>query len=652
MKVHAFLISLSALTLTALLAGCGSSLRTISGNGSGSGPAPTVTATALQVNGVEPGNKQEVQFSEAMDPGTINAQTFTVADSSGHVVSGVVAYDASYDIASFQPGPALQSDATYTATITTGAANAGGAHLAAPYIYTFTTTYNTTDSYNKNSPLSVNSVSPTAGATCVSATSPITITFNAAPDASTVNSTNIVVTGPGGTAIPVTMSINVTTTQVVLTPNSALPSGTISVTVQNVANLAGVAMTAPYTWSFSTACGGGGGSSGGNEFLYFGAGIEAGTPEFYGYAIDPATGVLTPVPGGPFQASVGATPSPCGEGCNLDPLADPVGRFLFYNFIQTPNQHGVGTMKVDPTTGVLTNDNVLTYVPDGTSVPGIDYISADPKGRYIYGTGVLNTPQVDLLMSIGVGADGTLSFTPGQPYQLPEGNNSVPPQAPAATDQFVFVSDPALDLEGAQQPSDIFTYTLDQSSGALTATSTAYQVGVGAGEEAITPSGKFLYIETNQLLSSGFPGPAELRGYQVNADGTLTPIAQAPIQSPQQPAIITMSPNGNFLYISGVIYPSTPGGPSTSDISAYAIDPDTGSLTLTADYTNIPSTLLTIDPAVKYVYIPESTNTTPIVYTMAGFSVNPTNGALTPLPGPATVLPTNPGIYMPIVRPQ
>jgi len=437
-------------------------------------------------------------------------------------------------------------------------------------------------------------------------------------------------------------------------PNAALPPGTISVTVQNVADLADVAMTGAYTWSFSTACsgGGGGGSGSGNEFLYFGSGVSAGTPEFYGYAIDSATGVLTPVPGSPFQASVGATPSPCGQGCNLDPLADPLGRFLFYNFIQTPNQHGVGTMKVDATTGVLTNDNVLTYAPDGTSVGDIDYVSTDPKGRYIYGTGTLNTPQVDLLMSITVGADGTLSFTPGQPYQLPEGINSVPPQAPAATDQYVFVSDPALDLEGAQQPSDIFTYTLDQSNGALTATSTAYQVGVGAGEEVITPSGKFLYIETNQLLSTGFPGPAELRGYQVNADGTLTPIAQAPIQSPQRPAIITMSPNGNFLYISGVIYPSTPGGPSAIDNSAYAIDPNTGALTLTADYTNIPSTILTIDPAVKYVYFPESTNTVPIVYTMAGFSVNPTNGALTPLPGPATVLPTNPSIYLPIVRPQ
>ena len=177
------------------------------------GAVPTVIAVGEQVNGVAPNRKQEVQFSEAMDPATINAQSFQVTDSSGKAMLGTVSYDPDFEIASFLPNPALQTGATYTATITTAAASTGGMHLASPYTYTFTTR-STTDT----SPLSVNSVSPTANATCVSATAPITITFDEAPDASTVNSTNIVVTGPGGAVIPVTMSINVTTTQVVLTP--------------------------------------------------------------------------------------------------------------------------------------------------------------------------------------------------------------------------------------------------------------------------------------------------------------------------------------------------------------------------------------------------------------------------------------------------
>lgn len=246
MKAPTVLTVLSSFAAILSLSGCGSSLVTTSANTLGA--APTVTATAVQVNGVAPNRKQEVQFSEAMDASTINARSFTVTDSSGNAVGGVVTYDADYDIASFLPNPPLQTGATYSATVSTAVASVGGAHLAKPYTYTFSTRA-TTDT----SPLSINSVSPVANATCVSTTLPITITFNEAPDASTVNSANIVVTGPNG-AIPVTMGINVTTTQVVLSPNAALPSGTISVTVQNAADLAGVKMAAPYTWSFSTAC--------------------------------------------------------------------------------------------------------------------------------------------------------------------------------------------------------------------------------------------------------------------------------------------------------------------------------------------------------------------------------------------------------------
>jgi hypothetical protein len=139
---------------------------------------------------------------------------------------------------------------------------------------------------------------------------------------------------------------------------------------------------------------------------------------------------------------------------------------------------------------------------------------------------------------------------PGQPFELPAGNNSNSPLAPAVADRFVFVSDPTLILEEAEQPSDMFTFTLDQTTGALSAISTT-QLGLGAGEQVITPSGKFLYLETASIQSNGFRGPAELAGFQVNGDGSLTPLSQAPVQSPQQPAIINMSPNGSHYGVTG-----------------------------------------------------------------------------------------------------
>jgi hypothetical protein len=252
------LVCTATLFTSLIVTGCGSSMHFTSGNAAQGAAPPSVAAVATQLNGVAPNRKQEVQFSEAMDPATINAKSFQVADSSGSPLPGSVTYDPDFETASFLPNPALQAGVSYTATITTAAASADGAHLAKAYSYSFTTRA-TTDT----SPLAVLSVSPAANASCVSATALMIVTFDETPDASTAIPGNFMVTGPGG-AIPVKLSTNVTTTQVVLTPASPLPSGTITVTVNNVADLAEVKMAAPYTWSFSTVCSGSGGGSGGN----------------------------------------------------------------------------------------------------------------------------------------------------------------------------------------------------------------------------------------------------------------------------------------------------------------------------------------------------------------------------------------------------
>ena len=91
-------VSLSTLAVAIVLSGCGSSqmgnsLAGNNGNSSQTGTPPTVAAVAVQVNGAAANRKQEVQFSEAMDPSTINAQSFTVTDSSGKPAQGTVTYD-------------------------------------------------------------------------------------------------------------------------------------------------------------------------------------------------------------------------------------------------------------------------------------------------------------------------------------------------------------------------------------------------------------------------------------------------------------------------------------------------------------------------------------------------------------------------------
>lgn len=236
-----------------LLGGCGTSTMS-SSNSSGSGGAiPTVVATGEQNNGVAPNRSQYVQFNEPMDASTINNQTLIVADSSGRPAPGAVTYNADLEIAGFKPNPALAANTAYTLTVTTGVASAQGVHMAAPYTSKFTTRAST-----DTSPIYVKSVTPAPNASCVSATTPIVITFNEGADVSTLTSGNIVITGPSGGVIPAKMGYSASTATVTLTPNAPLPSGSIMVKVSNVADAAGVMMTSAYGWSFSTTCGGGG----------------------------------------------------------------------------------------------------------------------------------------------------------------------------------------------------------------------------------------------------------------------------------------------------------------------------------------------------------------------------------------------------------
>lgn len=248
------LLSIAICAVALALSGCGSSVMSTSHTQSS--PPPTVSSAGLQTDGVAANRWLYVQFNEDMDPATINSKTIMVADSRGFAVPGNVAYFADFKTAGFQPNPALQENAAYTFTVTTGAASDQGVHLAAAYTQQFTTRASM-----DTSPLSVEKVTPSPNATCVSATTPITITFNEGVDVSTVTSANIVITGPDNATIPAKIGYNVANATVTLTPNAALPTGTITVKVSNVADAAGVVMTAPFTWSFSTACNGGGGAT-------------------------------------------------------------------------------------------------------------------------------------------------------------------------------------------------------------------------------------------------------------------------------------------------------------------------------------------------------------------------------------------------------
>jgi hypothetical protein len=137
MTLHSILSRSAAAALLLVLAACGGS-----DNGAPSTPpggptvmssTPTDGATHVALDGTI-----SATFSEAMDPNTLNTSTFTLTSGAGAIpVAGTVTYAASQVV--FLPAVQLANDASFTATVSTGAKSAGGTSLAAKRSWSFAT---------------------------------------------------------------------------------------------------------------------------------------------------------------------------------------------------------------------------------------------------------------------------------------------------------------------------------------------------------------------------------------------------------------------------------------------------------------------------------------------------------------------------------
>jgi methionine-rich copper-binding protein CopC len=101
-------------------------------------------------------------------------------------------------------------------------------------------------------PPNVVATTPAAGATGVSTTSPnVTATFSKPVQPATVS---FVLTAPNGTAVPASLNYNSTTQTEALTPSVGLAATTTyTATVSGAQDLNGIAMTSPFSWTFTTA---------------------------------------------------------------------------------------------------------------------------------------------------------------------------------------------------------------------------------------------------------------------------------------------------------------------------------------------------------------------------------------------------------------
>jgi hypothetical protein len=208
---------------------------------------PAVVATIPGAGAlVAPNSSLIAVFSEAMNPATVSASTFTVAPASGGApLAGTVQYDdASRSAILTAP---LAGSTQYTATLTTGAQDLVGNALAAPAAWTFSTAAGPDDTQP-----SVVSASP-SGAN-VPAGAPITVTFSEPVDPRTVTAAAFTLQGASG-AVSGTVTYDPTSRTATFTPASALALGeayTAAVTT-GIRDLAGNALAAPAAWTFALA---------------------------------------------------------------------------------------------------------------------------------------------------------------------------------------------------------------------------------------------------------------------------------------------------------------------------------------------------------------------------------------------------------------
>jgi hypothetical protein len=211
---------------------------------------PTVVSVAppnLAV-GICPSTVVTATFSEAMNPATIDATTFTLTAGTPPVaVPGVVTYNAPSDTATFTPSGPLALSTLYTATITTGAQDTNGNALASNFVWSFTT------SATACTPPTVVSVAPLNLATGICPSTVVTATFSEAMNPATINTTTFTLsagTPPAAVAGVVTYAASTAS----FTPSSPLALGTLytAMITTGAQDTSGGALASTYTWSFTT----------------------------------------------------------------------------------------------------------------------------------------------------------------------------------------------------------------------------------------------------------------------------------------------------------------------------------------------------------------------------------------------------------------
>ncbi|HLP84988.1 MAG TPA: beta-propeller fold lactonase family protein [Phycisphaerales bacterium] len=183
----------------------------------------------------------------------------------------------------------------------------------------------------------------------------------------------------------------------------------------------------------------------------------------------------------------------------------PAGTFLFAQHSPLSGGSSISSFAI-ATDGTLTaaSNTPMGNYPLG---PGVT-----PDGRFLYAAGGISG---NVTTGFAIDANGTLNFLTGSPFPTPD---SSPKQCVASPDgRFVFV--------GHGSASTVRSFALDEESGALTALSFVFDVGIqGALGDIATMRipGRDLLLFTDRDFSTVNPNPRGILSYTINPDGSFT----------------------------------------------------------------------------------------------------------------------------------
>ncbi len=383
--------------------------------------APTVISTdpANNATGVVLNKTITATFSEAMDPLTINATTFTVSQGAT-IIPGTISYSGT--TASFKPTSDLLSGLVYTATITTGAKNLAGTALANNYVWTFTTGTVVAPA--------VISTDPANNATGVVLNKIVTATFNMPMDPLTINSTTFTIK-QGATTVAGTVSYSGTTASFTATL-AFTASTTYTATITTGAkNAAGVPLANNYVWTFTT------GASIAPTVISTDPANNATTVVLnkiitatFSMPMDPLT-----INGTTFTLKLGATPvagtvSYSGSTASFTPLTNLLSSSVYTATITTGAKNVAGTP--------LLNDYVWSFTTKPTGGPAPIVLGTAARFGILAGVGISNQagPSVINNMDVGIYPGVRSSVTGFPPATIVNGaiyasDDIAPPGTPA-----------------------------------------------------------------------------------------------------------------------------------------------------------------------------------------------------------------------------